>query len=51
MLDIFGERSIVPEALIYSYVKPVIVSGIQMLQIYLGEELVLSCDYKLQICT
>lgn len=51
MLDIFGEKFIVPEALIYSYVKAVIVTDIQMLQIYLGEELVLSFDYKLQICT
>jgi putative transposase len=50
MLDIFGEKFIVPEALIYSYVKAVIVTDIQMLQIYLGEELVLSFDYKLQTC-
>jgi putative transposase len=50
-LDIFGEKFILPEALVYSYVKAVIVTDIQTLQIYLGEELVVSFDYKLQIFT
>lgn len=47
ILDIFGERFTVSRDLIYSYVKAVIVTEINTLQIYLGDELVTSFDYKL----
>lgn len=48
ILDIFGERFTVSRDLIYSYVKAVIVTEIHTLQLYLGEELVASFDYKLR---
>lgn len=47
MLDIFGEKFKVSKRLVYSYVKAVIVTEIHRLQLYLGEELVDSFDYKL----
>ena len=47
MLDIFGEKFKVSNDLIYSYVKAVIVTSIGTLQIYLGDELVESFEYKL----
>ena len=46
-LDIFGEKFKVSKDLIYSYIKAVIVINIGTLQIYLGDELVASFDYKL----
>ena len=48
ILNIFGEQFKVPEDLIYSYVKAVIVTEIHTLRLYLGEELVTSFDYKLR---
>jgi putative transposase len=48
-LDIFGESFTVPRDLVYAYVKAVIVTEIQTLQVYLGEELVKSIDYRLPI--
>lgn len=48
VLNIFGERFKVSKDLIYSYVKAIIVTEIHTLQIYLGEELVTSFDYKLR---
>ncbi len=48
ILNIFGERFKVSKDLVYSYVKAVIVTEIHMLQLYLGEELVTTFDYKLR---
>lgn len=47
ILDIFGEKLKVSKDLVYSYVKAVIVTSIGTLQIYLGDELVDSLEYKL----
>ncbi len=47
ILDIFGEKFKVSKSLVYSYVKAVIVTEIHRLQLYLGEELVDSFDYRL----
>lgn len=44
-LDIFGERFTVSKDLVYSYVKAVIVTAINSLQVYLGDELVETFDY------
>ncbi len=48
ILNVFGEHFKVPKDLVYSYVKTVIVTEIHTLQLYLGEELVKSFDYKLR---
>lgn len=48
ILNIFGERFKVSKDLVYSYVKAVIVTEIHTLQLYLGEELVATYDYKLR---
>ena len=47
VLDIFGEKFKVSKDLIYSYVKAIIVTKIQRVQLYLGEELVDTFDYQL----
>jgi len=47
-LNIFGETFKVSQDLVYSYVKAVIVTEIHTLQLYLGDELVTSFDYKLR---
>ena len=44
-LDIFGEKFKVSKDLVYSYVKAVIVTSINSLQVYLGDELVEIFDY------
>ena len=49
LLDIFGEKIKVSKSLVYSYVKAVIVTKIGSLQIYLGDELVDSIDYRLTV--
>jgi hypothetical protein len=49
MLNIFGETFKVPNDLVYSYVKAVIVTEIHTLQLYLGDELVTSFEYKLRV--
>jgi len=46
-LDIFGEIFEVPKSLVYSYVKAVIVTEIHQLQVYLGDELVTTFEYRL----
>ena len=46
-LNIFGETFMVSKDLVYSYVKAVIVTEIHTLQLYLGDELVTSFDYRL----
>jgi hypothetical protein len=48
-LNIFGESFIVHKDLAYSYVKAVIVTKIQRLQVYQGEELVESFEYVLPV--
>ena len=48
-LDIFGEKFQVPQDLIYSYVKAVIVTKIHALQLYLGEDLVKTFEYQLPV--
>jgi len=48
-LNIFGETFKVSKNLVYSYVKAVIVTEIHTLQLYLGDELVTSFDYKLRV--
>ena len=48
-LDIFGEKFTVSKDLVYSYVKAVIVTSIHTLQLYLGEELVTSFEYRLTV--
>jgi len=47
LLDIFGEKFKVSKDLVYSYVKAVIVTQIHSLQVYLGDDLVQTFDYKL----
>jgi hypothetical protein len=37
----------VPQELVYSYVKAIIVTGIHTLQVYLGNELVESFQYSI----
>ncbi|MFC1591756.1 integrase core domain-containing protein [Thermodesulfobacteriota bacterium] len=46
-LDIFGEKFMLPKKLVYSYVKAVIVTEIHKLQVYLGNDLVKTFDYRL----
>lgn len=46
-LDVFGERFEVSKALVYSYVKAVILTGIHTLQVYLNDELVETFAYRL----
>lgn len=48
ILNIFGEQFKVSKDLIYSYVRAIIVTEIHTLQLYRGEELVTSFDYKLR---
>ena len=48
-LNIFGETFKMPKDLVYSYVKAVIITEIHTLQVYLGDELVTSFDYKLRV--
>jgi len=47
LLDIFGEKFKVSKNLVYSYVKAVIVTEIGSLQVYLGDDLVDTFDYRL----
>jgi hypothetical protein len=46
-LDIFGEKFEVSKDLVYSYVKAVIVTNIQTLQVYLNDELAETFEYRL----
>ena len=47
LLDVFGEKFKVSKDLVYSYVRAVIVTQINTLQIYLGEDLVDTLEYQL----
>jgi putative transposase len=47
LLNVFGEKFKVSKDLVYSYVKAVIVTQINSLQIYLGEDLVDTFEYQL----
>lgn len=46
-LDVFGEKFLVSKELVYSYVKATIVTEIHTLQVYAGEELVESFEYRI----
>jgi len=46
-LDIFGEKFEVPKDLVYSYVRAMIITEIRALQVYLGDELVTTFEYRL----
>ena len=47
VLNIFGEKFKVSKDLVYSYVKAVIVTEIQRLQLYLGNDLGDTINYQL----
>lgn len=47
LLNVFGEKFKVSKDLVYSYVKAVIVTQINSLQIYLGDDLVDTLEYQL----
>ena len=49
ILDIFGEKFLVPERLVYSYVKAVIVTEIHQLQLFLGNDLIKTFEYRLTV--
>ena len=49
LLDIFTEKFIVPRELVYCYVKAVIDTSLQTLEIYLGEDFVTSFQYAIPI--
>jgi len=46
ILDVFTEKFKVPAQLVYSYVKAVIDTSIHTLQVYLGDQLIVSFDYS-----
>jgi hypothetical protein len=46
-LDIFGEHFELPKALIYTYVRAKIITGLHQVQIYLGDDLVATFPYQL----
>jgi hypothetical protein len=46
-LDVFSEHFKMPKDLVYSYVKAVILTEINALQVYHGDEMVLTIDYKI----
>jgi putative transposase len=47
ILNIFGEKFEVSKNLVYSYVRAMIVTEIHTLQVYLGEDLVQSFEYRM----
>ena len=47
ILNIFGEKFEVSKDLVYSYVRAMIVTEIQTLQVYLGEDFVQSFEYRM----
>jgi uncharacterized C2H2 Zn-finger protein len=47
LLDIFGEKFKVSKDLVYSYVKAFIVTNLHSLQVYLGDDLVDTFEYRL----
>jgi len=46
-LDIFGEHFELPKTLIYTYVQAKIVTGLHQIQVYSGDDLVISLPYQL----
>ena len=46
-LDVFSEQFKVPRNLIYSYVKAVILTETHTIQVYQGDEVVLTFDYEI----
>ena len=49
MLNIFGEKFKVSKNLVYSYLKAVVVTESHTLQVYMGDEIVVSFEYQLPI--
>ncbi|NIW11856.1 MAG: hypothetical protein GWN33_15670, partial [Gammaproteobacteria bacterium] len=49
-LDIFGEHFELPKALIYTYVRAKIITGLHQIQVYSGDELIISFPYQLPAC-
>ena len=47
ILNIFGEKFEVSKDLVYSYVRAMVVTEIQTLQVYLGEDFVQSFEYRM----
>ncbi len=47
VLNIFGEKFKMSKALVYTYVRAVIITKIHMLQVYLGDKLITTFEYKL----
>lgn len=48
-LDIFTEKFTVPEHLVYGYVKAVIDTSLNSLEVYLGEDFIMSFDYTIPL--
>jgi hypothetical protein len=46
-LDIFGERFELPKALIYTYVRAKIITDLHQIQIYSGDDMVITFPYQL----
>lgn len=47
MLDIFTEKFLVPENLVYCYVKAIINTATNLLELYLGNEFITSFTYEI----
>jgi hypothetical protein len=47
LLDVFGEKFKVSKDLVYSYTKAIIVTKLHSLQVYLGDDLVDTFEYRL----
>jgi len=46
-LDIFGEHFELPKALIYTYVRAKIITGLHQIQVYSGDDLIICFPYQL----
>ena len=49
LLDIFGKKFRVSKGLVYSYTKAIIVTNLHSLQVYLGDNLVDTFEYRLTV--
>ncbi len=48
-MDVFGEKFIVSKDLIYSYVKAVIITACHAINVFLGDKLVETFEYRMPI--
>jgi hypothetical protein len=48
-LDIFGEHFELPKTLVYTYARAKIVTGLHQIQVYSGDDLVISFPYQLPV--